>query len=180
MTHLDSVAWPPEPIRTERLVLRAAEARDRDAMINLFSSAQVNEYAGGGEPREQLEAAMPAVPGSRPGFFVVELDGSAIGLVTFDPRDAERPGHVRPGGGESELGYLLLPHTWGNGYATEACTAAMAWFARALPDQPLVISTQLANERSLRLIHTLGFAELDRFTDYGTQQWFGASPQHGA
>ncbi|MFC0031945.1 hypothetical protein ACFFMM_20720 [Micromonospora chaiyaphumensis] len=38
MTGLGPVAWPPEPIRTERLVLRGAEARDRAAFIELLAS----------------------------------------------------------------------------------------------------------------------------------------------
>ena len=40
-------AWPPAPIRTERLVLREPDARDRAAIIELFASPQVGaEYRG--------------------------------------------------------------------------------------------------------------------------------------
>lgn len=174
MAHLASAAWPPEPITTERLVLRASEARDREAMIDLFSDPQVNTYAGGAEPREHLEELMPEVPGRRPGFFVVERDGEMIGIVTLDPKASDRPGHVRPEGDEAELGYMLLPKAWGHGYATEACAAAMAWFREEQPGEPLVVSTQLANEASLRVIQKLGFTELDRFVEHGAGQWFGA------
>jgi hypothetical protein len=38
MADLGPVAWPPEPIRTERLVLREPEARDRAAAIELLAS----------------------------------------------------------------------------------------------------------------------------------------------
>ncbi|WP_431247606.1 GNAT family N-acetyltransferase [Leifsonia xyli] len=176
MAHLDGVTWPPAPIATERLILRAAEARDREAMLDLFSDPQVNAFVGGAEPREHLEELMPEVPGQRVGFFVIELDGEAIGLVSFDPRDAERRGHVRDGGGEAELGYMLLPRAWGHGYATEACAAAIEWFTAAAPDEPLVVSTQVANEASLRLIEKLGFEEIERHEDWGAAQWFGALP----
>ncbi|MBQ0894792.1 hypothetical protein KBX37_17075 [Micromonospora sp. U56] len=44
MTELGSVAWPPEPIRTERLVLRESEARDRAAFIELLVSPEVHTY----------------------------------------------------------------------------------------------------------------------------------------
>jgi hypothetical protein len=37
MTELGPIAWPPAPIRTERLVLREPEARDRAALIGLFT-----------------------------------------------------------------------------------------------------------------------------------------------
>lgn len=174
MAHLDGVTWPPAPILTERLTLRAAEARDREAMLDLFSDERVNRFVGGAEPREHLDELMPAIPGQRAGFFIVEFDGRACGLITFDPRDVERPGHVREEGREAELGYMLLPDAWGHGYATEACAAAMAWFRAAAPDEPLVVSTQLANEASLRVIRKLGFLELEHHEEYGEAQWFGA------
>ena len=116
---------------------------------------------------------MPEVPGRRPGFFVVDLDGAMIGTVTLERRDAERPGHVRPHGGEAELGYLFLPEAWGRGYAAEACAAALAWFADAAPGEPVVLCTQTANDRSMRLAAKLGFAEVERFEEYGAEQWLG-------
>lgn len=173
MTELGPVAWPPAPIRTERLVLRASEARDRAAFIELFASPEVGTYIGGARPRAELERAVPEVPGRRTGTFVVELDGAMVGMVTLNPRSAERPGHVRPGAGEAELGYLFLPQAWGRGYATEASAAAIDWFADALPGQPVVLCTQTANERALRLAAKLGFTEVERFEEYGAEQWFG-------
>ena len=146
MADTGSVAWPPAPIRTQRLALRESEARDRAALIELSASPEVGTYLGGPRPRDELERAMPEVPGRRFGFFVVELDGAMIGMVTLDRRDAARPGHVRPDAGETELGYMFLPHAWGSGYAAEACAAALDWFAGALPGEPVVLCTQTANE----------------------------------
>ncbi|MEW2400720.1 GNAT family N-acetyltransferase [Streptomyces sp. NPDC046862] len=115
MTDLRPLAWPPAPIRTERLVLRESEARDR--------------------------------------AVVIELDAS-------------------PEGGTA-LGYMFLPEAWGRGYATEACTAALDWFAGALPGEPVVLYTRTANVRSMRLAAKLGFTELERFEAYGAEQWLG-------
>jgi RimJ/RimL family protein N-acetyltransferase len=173
MTELGPVAWPPAPIKTERLVLRESEARDRAAFIELLASPAVGTYVGGSRPRDELERAIPEVPGQRFGFFVVELDGATIGMITLDRRDAERPGHVRPESGETELGYMFLPQAWGCGYATEACAAALDWFAGALPGEPVVLSAQTANDRSLRVAAKLGFTEVERFEEYGAEQWFG-------
>ncbi|MFJ8815344.1 GNAT family N-acetyltransferase [Amycolatopsis thermoflava] len=166
-------AWPPDPIRTDRLVLRESAARDRAAFIELFASPEVGAYLGGSRPRDELERSVPEVPGRRPGLFVVELDGAMIGMITLDPRDADRPGHVRPEAGEAELGYLFLPRAWGSGYAAEACAAALGWFAGAHPGEPVVLSTQTANERALRLAVKLGFTEVERYEAYGAEQWFG-------
>ncbi|HEX5120560.1 MAG TPA: GNAT family N-acetyltransferase [Pseudonocardiaceae bacterium] len=176
MAYRGSVAWPPEPIRTERLVLREPEARDRAAVLELFSSSEVGTYIGGPRPRAELEQAIPEAPRRRPGLFVVDLDGAMIGVVTLDPRDPERRGHVRPDGGEAELGYLFLPDSWGHGYAAEACAAALGWFACVLPGEPVVLCTQTANARSMRLAAKLGFTEVERFEEYGAEQWFGAWP----
>lgn len=55
MTELGPVAWPPAPIRTERLVLREPEARDRVALIELFTSSEVGTYIGGPRPRDEFE-----------------------------------------------------------------------------------------------------------------------------
>ncbi|WP_344317675.1 GNAT family N-acetyltransferase [Streptomyces javensis] len=172
MTDLRPLAWPPAPLKTERLVLRESEARDRAAVIELNASPEVGTYLGGPRPRAELERTMPEVPGRRPGFFVVELEGATIGTIQLDPQDPKRPGN-RLEAGETELGYLFLPQAWGRGYATEACTAALDWFAGALPGEPVVLYTQTANVRSMRLAAKLGFTELERFEAYGAEQWFG-------
>jgi RimJ/RimL family protein N-acetyltransferase len=79
-----------------------------------------------------------------------------------------------PAAGEVELGYMFLPEAWGRGYAAEACAAALDWFAGALPGEPMVLTTQTANDRSMRLATTLGFTEVDRFEAHGAEQWCGA------
>ena len=81
MTELGPVAWPPAPIRTERLVLRAPEARDRAAYIELLASPDVGTYLGGPRPRDELERETPEVPERRPGHFVVDSTGAMIGQI---------------------------------------------------------------------------------------------------
>ncbi|GHH55949.1 N-acetyltransferase [Streptomyces candidus] len=154
-------------------MLRESQAWDRTAFIELFASPQVRTYLGGPRPRNELEREVPELPGRRPGLFVIDLNGAMIGAVTLDRRDAERPGHVRPDAGEAELGYVLLPEAWGCGYAVEACAAALGWVADALPGEPVVLCTQTANERSMRLAAKLGFTEVERFEEWGAEQWFG-------
>ncbi|MGW4994761.1 GNAT family N-acetyltransferase [Streptomyces mirabilis] len=169
MTDLGPVSWPPAPIRTERLVLREPEARDRAAVIELLASPEVGTYLGGPRPRDKLEREMPGAPSGRPGLFIVDLDGAMIGQITL----TRATGHIRQAAGEAELGYLFLPEAWGCGYAAEACAAALDWFAGALPGEPVVLATQTANVRSMRLAAKLGFIEVERFEDYGAEQWFG-------
>ncbi|MGW7522635.1 GNAT family N-acetyltransferase [Streptomyces sp. NPDC054783] len=173
MTDLGPVAWPPAPIRTERLVLRESEAGDRAAFTELFASPGVGTYLGGPRPRDELERTLPEVPGRRPGLFVIDLDGAMIGTIELNRRDAERRSQVRPDAGEAELGYMFLPEAWGRGYAAEACAAALDWYADALPGEPVVLCTQTANARSMRLAAKLGFTEVQRFEEWGAEQWMG-------
>ncbi|TWV58287.1 GNAT family N-acetyltransferase [Streptomyces misionensis] len=170
MEDLASVSWPPEPIRTERLVLRASEARDRAAFVELLASPEVHAYLGGPRARAELERELPAVPERWPGSFVVELDGAMIGQLLL----RRATGHRRPAAaGKADLGYLFLPRAWGHGYATEACAAALDWLADALPGEPVVLTTQSANAGSMRLAAKLGFTEVERFEAWGSEQWLG-------
>jgi len=68
---------------------------------------------------------------------------------------------------------MFLPKAWGCGYSAEACPAALDWFADALASEPVVLCTQAANDRSMRLPAKLGFTEVERFEEYGAEQWSG-------
>lgn len=169
MSALGSIAWPPAPIKTARLVLRESESRDRAAVIDLLASPEVGAYLGGPQPRDELERTMPEAPERRPGLFIVDRDGAMIGQIML----TRGTGHLRQAAGRVEFGYLFLPQAWGRGYAAEACAAALDWFAGALPGEPVVLATQSANIRSMRLAAKLGFIEAERYEAYGAEQWFG-------
>jgi RimJ/RimL family protein N-acetyltransferase len=170
MSDLGPVAWPPEPIRTERLVLRESEPRDRPTFLELLASPQVHTYLGGPRPRDELERELSAAPARWPGSFVVALDGAMIGQILL--RRATE--HRRPAAvGLADLGYLFLPRAWGFGYANEACAAVLDWFDSVLPGEPVVLTTQSANVRSMRLAAKLGFTEVERFLAWDAEQWLG-------
>ncbi|MFH8463702.1 GNAT family N-acetyltransferase [Streptomyces sp. NPDC017991] len=168
-----SVAWPPAPFGTGRLVFRASEARDRAAFIELLASPEVHTYLGGPRSRDELERELPAVPEQWPGSFVVDLDGVMIGQILL--RTAT--GSHRPAAeGKADLGYLFLPRAWGCGYAAEACVAVLDWFDGVRPGEPVVLATQTANAGSMRLAAKLGFTEVERFHAWDAEQWLGLRP----
>ena len=173
-------AWPPATLRTARLTLRAMRPADRPAVIDLLASPEVRRFLGGAADREELEKELPRDPSSRPGRFVVDEGGAMIGSVVLERRDSARPGRA-PGSSNAptaatapiELSNELLPRCWGQGLAYEACTAVLDWAAAELPGEPIVVCTQTANEPSLRLASRLGFVEVERFEEFGAEQWFG-------
>jgi hypothetical protein len=68
---------------------------------------------------------------------------------------------------------VILKRATGHG----AGKAELGWLAGQLPGEPVVLFTQTANARSMRLAAKLGFTGAGRFEAYGAEQWFGmASP----
>ncbi|QKV90777.1 GNAT family N-acetyltransferase [Streptomyces sp. NA02950] len=104
---------------------------------------------------------------------MIDLDGAMIGMITLDRRDAERPGHVRPDAGEAGPGYLFLPEAWGFGYAAEACAAALDWSPAHFPASRWCSAPRPLNDRAMRLAAKVGFTEVERFEEYGAEEWFG-------
>jgi hypothetical protein len=87
-------------------------------------------------------------------------------------RRRSRRGDDRPDSAQESTG---APSS-GCGYAAEACAAALDWLDGVLPGEPVVLTTQTANVRSMRLAAKLGFAEAERFQAWDAEQWLGLRP----
>ncbi|MDQ6725792.1 MAG: GNAT family N-acetyltransferase [Actinomycetota bacterium] len=173
MVTLADVDWPPVPLVTARLKLRATEAGDRAGYVELLTSEDVRRYLGGPMPRDEVVRSMPDVPGRYPGTFAIELAGQFAGAVMVERRSSVRPGHVRDGGNELEISFTLLPEHWGHGYASEAVEAVLEWAMDAFPDEPVMLCTQAANVRARRLAERFGFRHVETLNEFGAEQWLG-------
>ncbi len=168
-----AAAWPPQPLMTERLIVRAAQASDRAGCIDLLTSRQARRFLGGPLPLAEAEKACAGPYGRSPGSFVVSAaeSGDFVGMIGLDRRDAGRPGHLAPDGLELELSYVLSPAHWRMGYAAEAVAAVLQWAAQALPDPQVVACTQTANTASAALLRRLRFDDTgQRFLEFDAEQ----------
>ena len=153
--------WPPLPLETERLRLRAAREGDRPDLVDLWTSTEVWRYLGGSKSRAEAAAALPDVLGLRYGSFIVadRTDDRLLGAVAMsDDR------------GVPEISYQFLPNAWGRGLATEGVAAALhrAWAVDQI-DEAIAV-TQTANAPSIRLLARLGFEREDTFVEYDAEQ----------
>jgi RimJ/RimL family protein N-acetyltransferase len=145
-------------IETERLLLRKPTLDD-DASEFVRDDAVQRWLGGGGDesPRDVLERWVQRWDRNGIGQFIVELDGRFIGRVGFvvwDARTWETSAYDVAGAhAETELGWAILSHEWGHGYAVEAARAALDW-AR---DRGRIISLiEPRNVRSSRVADKLG------------------------
>ena len=115
---------------------------------------------------------------AEPGSYVIagRHSGRFVGVLGLGRRAADRPGHVTDEGGELELSYVLRRDSWGAGLAFEAAAAALRAAAGELPDQPVLIVTQSANDRSRRLARRLGFQEVSQFEEFDAEQVLAVAP----
>ena len=81
-------------------------------------------------------------------------DGKLVGNVGFFTawRDLEPEF-----GDEPEMGWMFAADTHGQGIASEACRAAIAWLENHLQPTPIWAIVAPANEASLKLAGKLGF-----------------------
>ncbi|MGY2063770.1 GNAT family N-acetyltransferase, partial [Nocardia gipuzkoensis] len=132
------------------------------------------------EVEGRLDAVGVANVTAAAGVFVV-ADGESdepLGTLMLVRRAADEPGHVVEGGEELELSYLLRRRAWGVGLAYEAAEAVLRAAAAELPDQPVLIITRSANERSLKLAARLGFRPVGTFELFGAEQTLATAPLH--
>ncbi|MFC0437311.1 GNAT family N-acetyltransferase [Kutzneria buriramensis] len=171
-------------IEAERVVLRGSCEADRDRLIELRTDPEVGAYIGGPSERAAVEKRIDEVGMANltkaPGLFAIADKATDVFLGTMQlmRTAADEPGHLTEGAEELELGYLLHRDAWGAGFAFEAATAVLRAAAAELPDQPVILRTQTANTRSLRLAARLGFRPVRTYEAYDAEQTLSAADLH--
>lgn len=146
---------PVVPLSSPRLILRALQNSDAEALLMMDMDPRVTEFLGPMTPslkatQEWIENLNSTYPeGFSRGFWAAELDGEIIGWF-----------HLRPARdtGETELGYRLRHKFWGRGLATEGAKILIEHAA-----ERVIARTMVGNNRSRRVMENVGMQPVREF-----------------
>ena len=148
------------PLETDRLIIRNFRPDDWQELQELAIEYRASKWAKYEEPwptsDEEVKGMATWFAGGD-GYLATCLKstGKLIGLVAIDRRN-EQAEHVH------NLGYVFHPGYHGQGYATEACHAAMAHVFGSLAADSILTGTNPENAESIRLLKKLGLKEVTR------------------
>jgi RimJ/RimL family protein N-acetyltransferase len=149
---------------TERLIGEPASERHRDLAVELFGDPEVARWIWP-EGRTGAAAVGPRTPRQAEEIlrrFVADWRANGFGWWYLGKRDGnEFVGEVGlqrteiDGEPVVEIGWTLLPAHWGQGYATEAATAALAYGFETVRLDEIVAFTMPHNHASRRVMEKL-------------------------
>jgi len=165
----------PQPIETERLLLRRSRPEDAATISAYRSDPNVNRQQGW--DRTDLEGVLadivemsgrsPGEPGGWVQFTVEERGGGRIvGDVGLSVADGE-PGVIK-------VGYTIDPAFQGLGYATEAIRALVEYAFETLGAELVRAHASAENAPSIRVAEKVGMRLVERFEHReGDEVWYG-------
>ncbi len=144
-------------LQTARLTLRPMALQDADAVYAMRSDPVVQRY-GSHVPWTDPQAAVDYIQrnieemaaGTHVQFAIVRrADAAVIGTCTLYALDAQCR--------RADIGYVLLPSEWGQGYANEANVALLDWGFEHLDLNRVEADIDPRNAASARALERLGF-----------------------
>jgi RimJ/RimL family protein N-acetyltransferase len=146
-------------LRTDRLLLRGWRDHDLDTLAALNADPEVMRYIldGSVRDRQQSEQALRKMirDWAERGFglFAVEVRGTGTLIGWAGLAVPEFLPEVMPA---VEIGWRLAASSWGQGYATEAATAALRFGFDECGLDRIVSIRHVENTRSARVMEKLG------------------------
>lgn len=147
-------------IETERLVLRRFEVTDWPALkrsVLPYAESPLGRYDHQWPTDDDglRDAAAWFAGGDAYRAVCRKSDGAFVGLVTLNPTATAD---------ERDLGVLFDPEFHGHGFAREACRAYIDHVIHHHGVTRIVSGTAVANERSVRLLRSLGMKVIEEGT----------------
>lgn len=163
---MTDAAWLPQPLTTDRLRLRAFAESDEPFLVEMGGDPETWQYIGGVRPVDERRRSIVKAFDT-PNVFIACTDAEPIGFLSLRACDRESAAGV------PEIGYVFDRAHWGRGYAREAVAAILSWGFEKFPasEAPRIVAlTQEANERSRRLLESLGMRLVERYFAWDAQQ----------
>lgn len=155
------------PVQTERLLLRAVNTADVDAVFAIHGNPWTYRFHPDGVARSREESAAQLARWQREwhevgfGFWAVTTatDRRVVGFGGL----TRRTFHER-----SVLNtyYRFDPSAWGHGYATEMASAAAALARKLLPELPMIVRTRPGNLAARAVAEKLGLVRAVDLDDH--------------
>lgn len=150
-------------LETARLILRPIEAGDLAAYSAMMADQETVRFLGGTTlSREEAWRKLLTAPGQwlwlGYGYWAVALkeSGRMIGQIGFCDFRRDMDPMIE---GLPEMGWAFHIDTAGQGYASEAGQAALAWIDAALAPPEIAAIIDFDNLASIRVAEKLGFNE---------------------
>lgn len=160
----------PVLLETSRLLLRPHCLDDFPVMLRLWSHPEVTRFIAGNRPltREEVWQRLLRYAGLWPllgyGYFAITSKETGAFLGEAGLADFRR--QIEPSlDGYAEAGWALLPDHWGRGFAAEAMSTILDWYATTPDPKPVACIINPENTVSVNLARSIGFAERAR-TEY--------------
>lgn len=138
-------------LTTERCVLTPLSMKHLPIIVQLYRNAEVRKYLGGIRTIAEVKAQMERMLIQDHHYYWIVLDkhtGHHLGFISLTPHHHET---------DREVSYQFFPDGWGKGYASETIQEVLLYAFSHLNEQKIVTETQVANERSCKLLEKLGF-----------------------
>ncbi len=160
------------PIETQRLVLRPFRVSDAEAMFRVWGDPEVMKYIPRGayasvaeiEPRLERLARFHEQKGTS--LWAVCLREPTEESMWDTPIGSAGLAPVGWAGPEIEVAYHLAKEYWGNGLATEAAAACLAYGFTELNLERIIGLTFKENVASQKVLEKIGMRKLGLTTKY--------------
>lgn len=145
-------------LETARLVIRNFRISDWEAVHEMINQYESSEFAAYDQPWPTSPEEIKKITewfASGDSYLAVCLKdgGRFVGLVSLNSDQKED-------GREFNIGYIFNFDDHGQGYATEACRAALDYAFERLQAQRVLTGTAAVNRASCRLLERLGFKKI--------------------
>lgn len=154
-------AWLEPALADQRVLLRPPAPGDEPALVGMAIDERVRHYLGGPVDAQTAAANAAQKIAASWGQFVIVDRGSG---------EVAGSGSLARKRGPWEISYQLRHQFWGRQLASSSVVLIRDWFFAHMPDDVLIGTTQLANERSRRVLHRAGAVLTGAFTQYGERQ----------